>query len=81
MDTSHTEAKHADLKGRVESGLLMVSRGGGCWEEDGHVWRSREKGVLKTALVLFRVCAARQSTVKTLAAALGVVSVTDNRTS
>lgn len=59
------EAKHADLKGRVESGLLVVRRGGGCWEEDGLARRSREKGVLnQMALVLFRVCAARQSTVK-----------------
>lgn len=49
------EAKHTDLKGRVESGLLVVRRGGG--------W-SWEKGVLKMALVPFRVCAARQSTVK-----------------
>lgn len=65
----------------MESGLLMIRRGGGCWEEDGHAWRSREKGVLKIALVLFRVCAAHQSAVKTLAAAFGVVSVTDNRTS
>lgn len=47
------KTKHTDLKGKVESGLLVVRRGGGYWEEDGLARRSWEKGVLKMALVRF----------------------------